>query len=83
MLPVKGDEAGLGVLDDGGAEAGALAGAEVDDTVGEACLLKQREEFCSDGGGVDRRLEDDGVTGDDSGGGHAGHDGERKVPGRD
>ncbi len=79
----EGDEAGLRVRDDGGAEAGAGAGAEVDDAVGHAGLFEQREEAGGDGGGVDRGLEDDGVAGDDGGGGHAGHDGEGEVPGRD
>ena len=79
----EGDEASVRVRDDGGAEAGALAGAKVDDAGGHAGFFKQREEFGGDGGGVDGGLEDDGVAGDDGGGGHAGHDGEGKIPGGD
>ena len=72
----------LRVRDDGVAEGGAGAGAEVDDAVGQAGLFEDFDEFGGDGGRVDRGLEDDGVAGDDGGGGHAGHDGEGEVPRR-
>ena len=79
----EGDEAGFRVLDDGVAERGAGAGTEVDHAVGKAGFFEDLDETGGDGGRVARRLEDDGVAGDDGGGGHAGHDGEREVPGRD
>ena len=40
----EGDEAGLGMRDEGAAEVRAGAGAEVDDAVGQAGLFEQREE---------------------------------------
>jgi hypothetical protein len=78
----EGDEAGLGMLDDGVAEGGAGAGAEVDHAVGHAGFFKDFNETGGDGGRIARGLENDGVAGDDGGRGHAGHDGEGKVPGR-
>ena len=62
--------------------SGAGAGAEVDDAVGQAGLFEQADELGGDGGRVAGGLENDGVAADDGGGGHAGHDGEGEVPGR-
>ena len=79
----EGDEARLRVRDDGRAEGGAGAGAEVDDAGGQAGFFEDAEEDGGDGGRVAGGFEDDGVAADDGGGGHAGHDGEREVPRRD
>ncbi len=76
----EGDEAGFGMLNDGVAEGGAGAGAEVDDAAGEAGFFKHFNELGGDGGRIAGGFENDGVAGDDGGGGHAGHDGEREVP---
>ena len=77
----EGDETNLRVLDDGAADLRAALD-EVDDAVGEAGFFHQRQEAGGDGGSVGRGLEDDGVAADDGRSGHAGHDGEREVPGR-
>ncbi len=58
----EGDESCLRVGDDGGAEAGALALAEVDYAVGEAGLFEEAHEARGDSGGVDRGLQDDRVA---------------------
>ena len=58
----EGDEARLGMLDDGVAEGCAGAGAEVDHAVGHAGLFKHLDEFGRDGGRVAGGLEDHGVA---------------------
>ncbi len=76
------DEVDFGVLDDDAAGLGATLD-EVDDAVGKADFLEEFEEAGGDGGRVGGGLEHDSVAGDDGGRGHAGHDGEGEVPGRD
>ena len=70
------------MCDDGAAEVRALAGAEIDDAIRQADLFEQLHELGGDGGRVDGRLQDHGVSGDDGRRGHSGHDGEGEVPGR-
>ena len=82
LEPVKAMKRTFGAFDEGAAGFGAAL-EEVDDAVGQAGLFEEGEEARGDGGGVGRGLEDDGVAGDDGGGGHAGHDGEGEVPRRD
>src|SRR5260370_18269 len=46
-------------------------------------LFEGFHEFCADDGGLFGRFHDDGVAGDECGGGHAEEDGEREIPGGD
>ena len=80
--PGEGDEAGLGMLDDGVAEGCAGAGAEVDHAGRHARLFQHLDEFGGDGGRVAGGLQNHRVAGDDGGCGHARHDGEGEVPRR-
>src|SRR6185437_5046833 len=77
----EGDEVDLRAVDEEAAWVGAAL-EEVYDAVGQPGLVEQSDEAGGDGGRVGGRLEHDGVAGDDSGRGHAGHDGEGEVPGR-
>ena len=61
----EGDVASLGMRDDGVAEAGAGAGAEVDHAFGHADFFEQFDELGGDGGRIARRLQDDRVAADD------------------
>ncbi len=69
-----------GCFDDGVAEGGAGAGAEIDDAGGKAGFFEDFHEAGGDGGRIAGGFEDDSVAGDDGGGGHAGHDGEGEIP---
>src|SRR5579862_675067 len=68
--------------DDRVAETGAGAGAEVDDALGHAGLFEKFDELRGDGGGIARRLQDDGVAADDGGERHSGHDRAWEIPRR-
>ena len=79
----EGDVARLRVVNDHVAHLAARPGHEVDDARGDARLFQKLEELVGDGRRVRRGLQDDGVSGDERGGGHPRHDGEREVPRRD
>ena len=78
----EGDEACLRVFDQR-APHGRAALAQVHDAGRHAGLFEYIEEARGDGGCVGGGLKDDGVAAHDGRGGHAGHDGEGKIPRRD
>ena len=78
----EGDEAGQRVIDDGVTDGAAGAWQEVDDTRGQAGFFEDFHETVGDHGGNRRGLQQDGVAGDEGGGGHADHDGAREIPRR-
>ena len=71
------------MLDDGVAEDGAGAGAEVHHAAGEAGFFKDFNELGGDGGSIAGGFQHHRVAGDDGSGCHAGHDGKGEVPGRE
>src|SRR5258708_11893429 len=68
------------MLDDGAAELGALAGAEVHYAVRQPDFFEELHELRGNRWCVDGGLENDCVAADDRSGGHSGHDGEGEVP---
>ena len=68
--------------DNGIAETGPSAGAEIDHALGHAGFFQQFDKFRCDGRRIARRLQDDGVAADDRGNRHSRHNGAGKIPRR-
>ena len=81
--PVKLMKRVLGMIDQGVAEIGVLAGQEVDHAGREAGLVDALHELLRDDRRRRRRLEDDGVAHDHRTDGGADQDREQEVPGGD
>ena len=74
------DQGDVGMGDESWADVFADAGQIVDDSGGSAGFLEGACQAVGDQGGLLGGFEDDGVSGDDGGGGHAGQDRQGEIP---
>ena len=70
------------MLDNGIAEAVAVAGTEVDHAVRQSGFFQNLEKLCSDGRRIARRLQHNRVAAHDGRQRHAAHDRAREIPRR-